>query len=894
MGEVYRARDTKLGRDVAIKVLPAALTSDPERLARFEREARVLASLNHPNIGAIYGLEQSGDVRALVLELVDGPTLAERLQAVRSGSSRTRHPEQAVVSGFSQTDGLPVAEALTIARQIGDALDAAHEKGIVHRDLKPANVKLTPAGVVKVLDFGLAKTHTDVPAADLTNAPTMSAGPTEDGVLLGTAPYMSPEQARGQAVDKRTDIWAFGCLLYELLTGRRAFPGETLPDTLAAIIGRGPSWDVLPAATPPSVVRLLQRCLEKDSRRRLRDIGDARTDIDDALSGAAAQTVPTTVLPVRSRLAWSVAALLFVALVGTLALGWRLLPRAPAETAPAFSRIARLTSGPARDIGPAISPDGKWVAYLSNARGPMDVWVKFLASGDAANLTVGANLDVSGSTGIAGLDISPDGTRIAVMAKPRGSSEAFSTWELPAPLPGVPHKLLDTGFLGARWSPDGRQVAFIRAGSSAGDALWVADADGANRREVIAARDGMHIHWPSWSRDGRIYFLTTFFTIANLDQSEIYRIDPRGGAMEAVVSTLRRAVFPLPMPNGAGLIYAANPTSEELSLWWRPSGPGEPHRLTTGVGEFAEPRMSADGRKLVFTLYELRQSLTRIPVTSILATDSADITNGYGGDLDPSLAPGGDRLVFSSSRDGNRHLWTARIDGGDIRPLTSGESQDTRPAYSPDARQIAFVSDRGGRRAIWIISADGGSPRKLVDAALTGGLSWSRDGLEIVYAASAGAWPGLWSVSVGDARVRRLPTPGAAAEPVWSPTRDLIAYLQPATSGPGFNRLAFVDSAGQPQYSALPPAPDIPAGFVNGMQAWSPDGRRLAVVAQNTNAPASIWIVDPDARGNPYRRLIELPIGPRIRGITWTRDGSAIVIGKHDTTSDIVLMDQAQ
>jgi eukaryotic-like serine/threonine-protein kinase len=254
MGEVYRARDTRLGREVAIKILPRAFTADTNRLARFEREARVLASLNHPHIAAIYGIEDAPTetgalVRTLVLELVDGETLAERIARARS-------------------KGLSLKEALDIARQIGDALDAAHEKGIVHRDLKPANIKITPQGVVKVLDFGLAKLEAARSAGTdgATEAPTITVNDTREGLIVGTAAYMSPEQARGKAVDKRTDIWAFGCVLYEMLTGRAAFQRDTLAETLSAVLERDPDWDTLPSDTPVSVRRLLQRCLGKDPR----------------------------------------------------------------------------------------------------------------------------------------------------------------------------------------------------------------------------------------------------------------------------------------------------------------------------------------------------------------------------------------------------------------------------------------------------------------------------------------------------------------------------------------------------------------------------------------------------------------------------------------------------
>ena len=274
MGEVYRARDTKLNRDVALKVLPPAFTADADRVARFEREARLLASLNHPHIGSIYGLEDTGGAPALVLELVEGDTLDDR---VRRGP-------------------LPVPEALAVARQIADALDAAHASGIVHRDLKPSNIKITPAGIVKVLDFGLAKAlAAEGSGPDVSTSPTMTASETIPGVILGTAAYMSPEQARGQPVDKRTDIWAFGCVLFEMLSGSSAFGRQTVTDTLAAVVGAEPEWTSLPAGTPATIRHLLTRCLQKDAMRRLHDIADARIELDDAMAAPAAAA------PVRRR-----------------------------------------------------------------------------------------------------------------------------------------------------------------------------------------------------------------------------------------------------------------------------------------------------------------------------------------------------------------------------------------------------------------------------------------------------------------------------------------------------------------------------------------------------------------------------------------------------------------
>ena len=395
MGEVYRARDTKLQRDVAIKVLPAGISSDPERLARFQREARVLASLNHPHIGAIHGFEESRGIAALVLELVEGPTLAER-----------------ILKG-------PVAmgDALKIARQIAEALDAAHEKGIIHRDLKPANIKLTTDGQVKVLDFGLAKF---ADSSNQSGAQVTESLATRAGAIFGTPVYMSPEQARGLPVDKRTDIWAFGCVLYEMLTARSPFLRATVTDTLAAVVEREPDWTALPVATPPMVLRLMRHCLEKEAKLRLRDIGDARAVLKDvgrlSLETTTASPSPPIKSARRSTLVWSAfaaAAGVGATLIGVIAFPGLLTTP---DTVPVFDRIVPLVSTPAYEFAPAISPDGKWVAYLSDARGPTDVWVKFVAGGDPANLTASNDIVVQTQDYISGLDISPDGTQIAFSA----------------------------------------------------------------------------------------------------------------------------------------------------------------------------------------------------------------------------------------------------------------------------------------------------------------------------------------------------------------------------------------------------------------------------------------------------------------------------------------------
>jgi hypothetical protein len=397
MGVVYRARDTRLGRDVAIKVLPEALTSDADRLQRFEHEARVLAALNHPHIGAIYVFEEAEGLRGLVLELVEGPTLSERL-----GSGP-----------------LSMSEALTIARQIADALDAAHEKGIIHRDLKPANIKVTTDGTAKVLDFGLAKAFArDGSKGDVSSSPTITAVGTLDGVILGTAGYMSPEQARGKPFDKRTDIWAFGCVLYEMLTRHAAFTRDNVSDTIVAILDREPDWRALPEATPPTIRRLLQRCLEKDPKRRLHDIADARIEIDDALAHPVASQTTAAGAAVRQtrRMPLWVAVVAVLAVTAAVAFVLTYV-RQPIATGDAMRFVILPPEGAAFGFGVtdrvpvfAVSPDGQRLAFVATDRsGRMALWVRPVSS-----LTAEA---LAGTEGAAFPFWSPDSTQIGFFAQ---------------------------------------------------------------------------------------------------------------------------------------------------------------------------------------------------------------------------------------------------------------------------------------------------------------------------------------------------------------------------------------------------------------------------------------------------------------------------------------------
>ena len=352
MGEVYQASDSKLGRNVAIKLLPEAFTHDPDRAARFEREARVLASLNHPNIAAIYGVEESGGRKFLVMELVGGETLAERIR---------RSP-------------IPVEEALGIAVQITEALEAAHEKGVVHRDLKPANIKITSEGKVKVLDFGLAKAFAaDMDNSNLSNSPTLTMAATNAGIIIGTAAYMSPEQARGKTVDTRADVWAFGAVLYEMLTGKQAFHGEDVTEILAAVVMKEPSFDALPGKTPGPIRNLLRRCLEKNQKRRLQHIGEARIAIEDALAGA---THPELLPAAQNQrvFAWTAAGVIVVLLLALATVSFVHFRETPAQR----PRLRFLIAPPEKMAMSmfSLSPDGSNLVFVAVEGGQNRLWLR--------------------------------------------------------------------------------------------------------------------------------------------------------------------------------------------------------------------------------------------------------------------------------------------------------------------------------------------------------------------------------------------------------------------------------------------------------------------------------------------------------------------------------------
>ena len=577
MGEVYRARDTKLNRDVALKVLPPAFTGDPDRVARFAREARLLASLNHPNIGSIYGLEDSGNSPALVLELVDGDTLEARL---RRGA-------------------LPLSEALAVAQQIADALDAAHQAGIIHRDLKPSNIKITREGTVKVLDFGIAKALAPDQSPDASLSATRTADGTIPGAILGTAAYMSPEQARGEPVDKGTDVWAFGCVLFEMLAGSAAFARRTATDTIAAVVGAEPDWTLLPARTPDSIRRLLKRCLQKDARHRLHDVADARLDLDDAMAAPDA--------PAQSPRPWMRASAVAVSLGIATALvvlwaarDWFEGPEPP----PLDASITRITDLPGLEESPAISPDGRSIVFSAGVGGKRQLFVRLMASGAPLQITHDP-VDHEYPRW------SPDSGSIFYFAAAAPGERQGSIWEIPA-LGGVPRRVVNS-VGGADVSQVDGRLAFFRLAKE-GVQLVTASTDGAAVDVVAGFAAATYYLYPRWSPDGKWIAFQRGDTV----RFDVFVAPAAGGEPRQLTNDNNMMNGIAWLPDSTGILYSSSrggtmPYLPPLRLWQVTLRDGSVRQMTSGEASYLSPDISRSGAVSVSRI-KLQSDIWRFPV----------------------------------------------------------------------------------------------------------------------------------------------------------------------------------------------------------------------------------------------------------------------------------------
>jgi Tol biopolymer transport system component len=712
MGEVYRARDTKLGRDVALKVLPEAFAKDPERMARFKREAQVLASLNHPNIAAIYGLEESGGVRALVMELVEGPTLADRIGV---GASLVPAPTVSAQSGRAQGGRprgapLPIDESLHIARQIAEALEAAHEKGITHRDLKPANVKVTPDGMVKVLDFGLAKAaDNSADPGDPSSSPTLTAAATQAGIIMGTAAYMAPEQARGHGVDRRADIWSFGAVLFEMLTGDWAFGGETTSDVLAGVLKLEPDWSALPASTPPSIVSLLRRCLTKDRKQRLQAIGEARIVIEATLSGADQGTASTRhvenggvkpPLPTwRRGLPWVLAGLGFLA-AGILAVDR--MARAPHPAAMHFSRVTNFAGVQTQ---PSLSPDGRSLAFVSNRDGHYNIYVGLISGGSLVQITRDPNLKSHPSW-------SPDGSTIAFARL--NEFGVWDVWEVPA-LGGTPRRVI-LNATDPAWSPDGHSLAYENLSTGT---IWVSSASGQNGRQLVSTEPGRRATEPRFSPDGR---QLGFADRAPGPYGELAVAEVDSGKVRRLTHDSQLALSPAWSPDSRS-IYFASSRGGTLNIWKIGADGSGLQQITAGEGDDAQLDVSPDGKRIVFSTLRENIVLAQLDLQArageqsvkLLTTDPA--RNQFG----PAYSPDGTRLAYFTNFKGteNESIGLADADGSNAVLLVQDAHINIFPEWTPDGTHLVFISTSpaGGKPEFRSVPITGGAPQSLTEGA---------------------------------------------------------------------------------------------------------------------------------------------------------------------------------
>ena len=808
MGRVYRARDTTLGRDVALKILPDLWLADPSRQARFEREARVLASLNHPNIASIYGVHESTPsssglpLKALVLELVEGETLAHHIASHAAPSISRR--------------GLPIDDVVGIASQVIDALEAAHERGIVHRDLKPGNIKITPDGRVKVLDFGLARAAVSVGSgSQMANSPTMTVGATEDGVLLGTAPYMSPEQARGRIVDRRADIWAFGCVLYEMLTGAPAFAGDGVAEVLANLIKTEPDWAALPENTPAPLRLCVQRCLQKDLRQRFHDIADVRLAMDGAFD-LPAQEIEKTERRRHLRIAYASA---LVAAFAILALA--LVTFAPRNVADLPETRLEIVTPSAEDpLSLAMSPDGRSVVF-QGGQDPPRLWLRTLDSAETRPLadTEGGRLPFW----------SPDSRSIGFNAN--GLLKRIDLGS------GLVRTLASRTSVGGSWNNDGT----ILIGSGIGP-LYVVPAEGGTPKHATDLLPGQVTHrWPQFLPDGRRFLLFALGVpnergvyIGSLAGGQLQRLSDRESGYQ-VMST--HVLF---ARQGALLARRVSADFTSLEGGFVPVAPKV--LVDRGLFGFAAFSSSSSGS------IAYRASAGETQLVWLDRTGRAVGTVGPADDsqlLLSHLSQDGRTVAVTRTIAGNTNVWLLDTERGAPRRLTFGLN-DTSIVFSPDGSRIAHQSE-GNREGtvVWARRADGtGGETVLTEESehyeFDHPRDWSSDGRYILYAVSTTTNLDLQALPLSGDRtpidIARTPFTETAGR--FSPDGRWVAYQS--------------DETGRPEIHVQPfpgPGPKFQVSVGGGtLPRWRRDGRELFYVA-------------------PDRKLMAVSVTPRLAAL---------------------------
>ncbi len=805
MGEVYRARDSKLGRDVAIKVLPDLFVDDPERVGRFQREAQVLASLNHPHIAGIYGLEQSGATRFLAMELVEGESLAEHIEGLRAKGSHLR--AEGASAGQA---GLPIDEAIAIARQIAEALEAAHEKGIIHRDLKPANIMLTADGGVKVLDFGLAKVLERESSASMAMSPTLSLQATYAGTILGTAGYMSPEQARGKATDKRTDVWAFGCVLYEMITGRRAFEGEDITDTIAAVVRGEPDWNALPADLPSTVRTIVRRCLEKDRNQRFADIAVVlflMNEPREAATPVALLAAPR--LPLWRR-ALPLAAVAIIAAAITGAVAWTLRPSPPA---PRVTRFAVLLgegqhfSNTGRQLV-ALSPDGTRIVYVANLR----LYSRLMSESEARPI---AGTETEANSGVTNPVFSPDGRSIAFYSGPDRTLKRIAIGG------GTPVTICTAANpFGMSW--EGDEILFGQGSQG----IMRVSANGGAPERIIAVKSGELAHGPQMLPGGQAVLFTLATGVSagseTWDKAQIVVQSLKSGERKTLVSggadaryvSTGHLVYAL-----GGVVFALRFDPRRLAVAGGPvpiiEGVRRSGNFQTGAAHF----ISSDSGSLIFIPGPTSASSVQADVALMDRQGTVLPLKLPPGPYEhPRVSPDGARLAVGTDDGKAANVWVYDLSGTSaIRQLTFGGG-NRFPIWSADGQRVAFQSDREGDLALFWQRADGAGTAERLTKPEQGTShvpeSWAPDGKTVLVAVGKGSSGSLWALS--------MPGKQAAAYGGVQASLPISAAFSPDGQWVAYSDF----SAG----TLVQPFPATGAKYqvsTSSSSAWSPDGKEL-------------------------------------------------------------------
>jgi Tol biopolymer transport system component len=858
MGEVYRARDRKLDRTVAIKILPEGFANDPERIARFEREAKTLAALNHPNIAHLYGLEDSAGLRALVMELVEGPTLADRI---------AQGP-------------IPINEALPIARQIAEALEAAHEQGIIHRDLKPANIKITADSKVKVLDFGLAKAMDPAATgANLANSPTLTMEATQAGIILGTAAYMSPEQARGTVVDKRTDLWSLGAVLYEMLTGRRLFEAATVPDTLSQVLMKEPDWNVLPVSTPAPIRRLLRRCLEKDRKQRLDSAAAVRLEIDEPqltptqeIASAPARAVSA---PHRRPMSgWLVAA---AGLLAPLALALAVLTYLREQPPRALERMRFHITPPehvtlSRVGGFAVSPDGRHLVFAATGSdGTTRLWLRSLEAIEARPLP-----GTEGSTGTSPF-WSPDSRFVAFNAA--GKLKRIDIAGGPA------QTLCDAPtVLGGSWNRDGIIIftqypgPLMRVSAAGGEPTPVTSLDSAKQ-------EGTHA-FPTFLPDGR-HFLHLRVSTSEATGIYVGSLDnkPDNQNAKRVVATFFESAYVPSESNGRGQLLFRR----EGTLVAQPFDTlkmeltGEPIPVAERLGSALANGFFSASATGVLVFRTGLESLT----SQLTWVDREGKTLGTVGDvglfLNVALSPDGSRAAFSRFNVERvaADIWVLDIRAGTDSRFTFGPNGSTAPVWSPDGSRIVFGSGRAGMADLYQKPANGTTDEEVLleSADEKTPTSWSGDGRFLLYtAADPKTKADLWALPLGGGRtpIPVLRTGFNEDQGRFSPDARWIAYRSDESGRNEIYVRGFSPSGSGAKVLVSKGGGSSPR--------WRRDGRELLYTAFDGTITAVDVTVSTEFRVGTAKPLSKLPaimpLGTGALTTTWdvTADGSRFLV----------------